>query len=329
MAIGAAPAEPLTPYPLASCTDADEFLQHLAKAYEIKSPPRPVSLPDKRDTHVLRGVPHPHFTVGYLRSSLGTQLGAAATNPYLIHLGSAGGLHVTRGSQHVVTAPSVAAVINPGDPHLAVPDPGGAAIFSVALSRSLVDQELAALLNRPLDGTVRFDLALDLGTPATTGLRRALDGLLANMELDDQVLRHPAVQLGQIRNLATCLLLSHRHSYSEALLTDQAPARPRTLRRALDFIEANLDQPMAPGDITAAAGCQARTLFLTFQEYLGESPMNYVRRRRLECARDDLLHTDDPVTDVALRWGFSHLGRFASSYRRRFGELPSQTVARR
>ena len=81
--------------------------------------------------------------------------------------------------------------------------------------------------------------------------------------------------------LATCLLLSHRPSYSEALLTGQAPARPRTLRRALDFIEANLDQPMAPGDITAAAGCQARTLFLTFQEYLGESPMNYVRRRRL------------------------------------------------
>ena len=328
MAMDARTAEPLTPYPLASCTDADEFLQHLAKVYKITSP-KLLSSTGKREIHVLRGVPHPDYTVGYVRSSLGIQLAAAATNAYLIHLGSIGGLHVTRDSHHVVTAPSVAAVINPGDAHLAVPDPDGAAIVSLSLSRSLIDQELAALLNRPVEGTVRFDLALDLDTPAATGLRRTLEALLANLELDDQVLRHPAVQLGQVRNIATCLLLSHPHSYSDALRTGQSPERPRTLRRALDFIEANLQEPLTPGDIAAAVDCQARTLFLAFQDHLDESPMNYVKRRRLECAYDDLLHTDDPVTDVALRWGFLHLGRFAGGYRQRFGELPSATMARR
>jgi transcriptional regulator GlxA family with amidase domain len=32
------------------------------------------------------------------------------------------------------------------------------------------------------------------------------------------------------------------------------------------------------------------------------------------------------VTRVASRWGFLQLGRFAASYRAKFGELPSRTL---
>jgi AraC-like DNA-binding protein len=31
------------------------------------------------------------------------------------------------------------------------------------------------------------------------------------------------------------------------------------------------------------------------------------------------------VTDVAFKWGFTHLGRFSQEYKRRYGELPSST----
>ena len=34
------------------------------------------------------------------------------------------------------------------------------------------------------------------------------------------------------------------------------------------------------------------------------------------------------VSAIASRWGFFHLGRFAQSYRARYGELPSQTLLR-
>lgn len=34
------------------------------------------------------------------------------------------------------------------------------------------------------------------------------------------------------------------------------------------------------------------------------------------------------VTDIAQQWGFSHLGSFATQYRRRFGETPSRTLKR-
>ena len=58
--------------------------------------------------------------------------------------------------------------------------------------------------------------------------------------------------------------------------------------------------------------------------------MGFLRRRRLEAARRDLASAEPgsvTVTDVALRFGFAHLGRFAGSYFETFGELPSQALA--
>jgi AraC-like DNA-binding protein len=54
--------------------------------------------------------------------------------------------------------------------------------------------------------------------------------------------------------------------------------------------------------------------------------MAYVRKIRLEHVRAELVANRDPhlqVTEVASRWGFFHLGRFAQQYRARYGESPS------
>jgi transcriptional regulator GlxA family with amidase domain len=58
--------------------------------------------------------------------------------------------------------------------------------------------------------------------------------------------------------------------------------------------------------------------------------MAYLRRVRLQKVREELLRDSaDGVTDIATRWGFEHLGRFAGAYRRRYGETPSETRRRR
>ena len=56
--------------------------------------------------------------------------------------------------------------------------------------------------------------------------------------------------------------------------------------------------------------------------------MAYLRQVRLERAREDLLLGRGPVSEIAYHWGFTNLGRFATQYRTRFSELPSETVAR-
>jgi AraC-like DNA-binding protein len=51
----------------------------------------------------------------------------------------------------------------------------------------------------------------------------------------------------------------------------------------------------------------------------------------MQAVRKELLEGPEPddVTRIAERWGFTHLGRFASNYQKIFGEKPSQTLKRR
>jgi transcriptional regulator GlxA family with amidase domain len=72
-----------------------------------------------------------------------------------------------------------------------------------------------------------------------------------------------------------------------------------------------------------------RSLQDGFRRYLDTTPINYLREVRLRAVRAELAASDPTrtnVTDVALRWGFLHAGRFSVQYRQRFGESPSATL---
>ncbi|QIG97958.1 MULTISPECIES: helix-turn-helix domain-containing protein [unclassified Bradyrhizobium] len=55
-----------------------------------------------------------------------------------------------------------------------------------------------------------------------------------------------------------------------------------------------------------------------------------MRPVRLEAIHDELSRPENllPISEVALKWGFTHMGRFAASYRSAFGQYPSDTVRR-
>jgi len=79
-------------------------------------------------------------------------------------------------------------------------------------------------------------------------------------------------------------------------------------------------------------GVSRRTLEYAVREHLGTSIQTFLSRVRLHRARSDLLRAEARglrVTDVAIRHGFTELGRFAGEYEREFGELPSTTLRRK
>ena len=116
----------------------------------------------------------------------------------------------------------------------------------------------------------------------------------------------------------------------EGLTPRERASLPESLSRALNWLNMRLDEPVALDDLAAAAGVRPRTLEAQFRLHLNIPPLGWVRRVRLARARQQLLASDESanVTGIANANGFNELGRFAAQYKRRFGELPSQTLVR-
>ncbi|WP_230279807.1 AraC family transcriptional regulator [Croceicoccus sp. Ery15] len=104
----------------------------------------------------------------------------------------------------------------------------------------------------------------------------------------------------------------------------------RLVARALDYIIANLDEPLSIAAIAREAGASHRTLYRAFHYVLDETPQSYIRKLRLNRIRYEIANDAEAlctITIIANRWGISELGRFSGWYRQLFGELPSQTRA--
>jgi AraC-like DNA-binding protein/tetratricopeptide (TPR) repeat protein len=104
--------------------------------------------------------------------------------------------------------------------------------------------------------------------------------------------------------------------------------RPWYLKNALELIESDPARPWTVGELARASGVARRTLQQSFRRCLSRSPIEHLRRVRLQLARQELLAAprDGSITQIAARCGFSHLGRFSIWYRERYGETPSTTL---
>jgi len=106
-------------------------------------------------------------------------------------------------------------------------------------------------------------------------------------------------------------------------------AQPPGLRRSVAFIHENADGDIGLAEIAAAANLTPRAVQYMFRRHLGMTPMEYLRRVRLDRAHRDLQAANpavDTVNSIAGRWGFAHAGRFSVAYRQVFGNPPSVTL---
>ncbi|MCG8586274.1 MAG: helix-turn-helix domain-containing protein [Pirellulales bacterium] len=112
----------------------------------------------------------------------------------------------------------------------------------------------------------------------------------------------------------------------------QSPSqRALAVKRAVEYVSQNRHRPILVTELCRAAQVSQRTLEYAFRDRYGISPKAYTQALRLGGVRRDL-HVADPanttVTEVALSWGFWHMGQFAADYRQHFGELPRDTFSR-
>ena len=105
-------------------------------------------------------------------------------------------------------------------------------------------------------------------------------------------------------------------------------ARPGIVNRVLKRINDDPGRAWTVAAMAEVAGVSVRRLQEGFQEYVGMSPMACLRDIRLVRTYEELVNAHDSatVTDIANRWGFSHPGRFAAAYRRKYGISPSESL---
>jgi len=202
--------------------------------------------------------------------------------------------------------------------------------LSVRLIGTALGLQLGALLGeaprRPLELAAELNLADGYGRSIGGFLRQAI----ADFERDKSILYNPVTASLFEQFISIGLLLSHPHNYSEALRCLERPILPRDVKWAIEYIDAHLESPITLAEIVAASKVPGRTLFKHFQDYRGISPMGFVRAARFKKVRELLARAEpqEQVSEIAMRMGFNHLGRFAVEYRKRFGESPSDTLRR-
>jgi AraC-like DNA-binding protein len=292
--------------------------------------------PAPADTGVLRGVRTEHLTVGLMRFGQPTLVDPGRTGAgYHVNVTLAGRIASASDAEETVSTAGDATVFAPHRTHRLTHCAEGAAQLGIRVDRDLVDAELEALLGRPVRAPLEFALEFDLTSPAGRAWRASLELLLSELDNPDGLIGHAAVRSYHERLLATGLLFAQRHSYTEALRHGAlqgggAPATPRSVRRVIDVVQGEPQEHYTLGDLARVAGVSARRLQEAFREHVGTTPMEYLRSVRLDRVHEELQTgprgVTAGVTETAYRWGFTHLGRFASAYRERFGVLPSETA---
>ncbi len=269
-----------------------------------------------------------HLSINYLDYGAEVEIDPGELSSFfLIQIPLAGGSSVTCDRTTVISTPDLASVPNPTEP-LRMTWFDDSPHLLVHVSRIVAEERLRLMLGHGLIAPLRFDLGMDLTTPRARSWRQLIDVAVADADASGLTMQE--FLRDQLEDLIlTGLLMTHRHNYSEHLLRDLRPAAPRAIREAIALFEQTPEHTPTVTELAAAAGVSIRSLQVGFKQHIGMSPTEYLRDLRLQRVRDALQASSpdqSTIADLAYAWGFNHLGRFAQLYRKRFGELPSQTL---
>jgi transcriptional regulator GlxA family with amidase domain len=106
-----------------------------------------------------------------------------------------------------------------------------------------------------------------------------------------------------------------------------SPARRRVVQNAIDLMESSPNEPVSVSSVCRSLQVSERALQRAFKDSVGVGPRAFERERRLRAVHGMILMEGDrrSITDIAMSFGFWHLGRFAAAYGNLFGCAPSET----
>jgi AraC-like DNA-binding protein len=249
-------------------------------------------------------------------------------NSYFLH-----GFPISGSAEHRNNGVVVAESLDKG----AVGEPGSLslsfgpnfALFAVFLNKKSVSDVLSGLIGTPASRNLKLSRSGYHERPEPPMIRGLVRLLIA--ELDREDCDVSPVLLTEIQQaILVAYVTGVDHNYSDMLSRPNKTISSRQVRRAEEYIESHWREPLTVEAIAIVANVSSRSLFQSFKESRGYSPMSFIKQVRLRHANRMLAKAelDTSVTKVSFECGFGNLGHFANDYKKVFGEQPSETLYR-
>ena len=193
--------------------------------------------------------------------------------------------------------------------------------FSTAAARYVDRDRVPSLLPRP-GRTAPVD-------SSAANSWRIVSGRVLAAVADEAAFASPLVR-DRLFDAMVRVLISSFEIMPGALWTDErAVPAGAGVRRAVAYLDEHVAEHVTLPEVAEAARLSVRSVQHVFRRHVGTTPLAYLRDRRLDAVRLELIASDPAdttVADVARRWGFAHLSRFSQAYHARFGEYPRVTI---
>lgn len=279
----------------------------------------------------IRAVTHGPVTVGMLSYGSPVRLETDTMDvAYEVNVPMSGRLTCRAGRDTVLASPERAVLFGPDEPTGMDGFGPGVPLVGVKLDRVAVEDRLAELTGAPspLHGAPSIDLSRGRGREWWQVLRSLVD-LFDGFDDDASLLNNELVMRPLTQSLLHGVLFAADHPRLGYLLEPGAEPLPGALRRAQEVMSDRAAEPLTVDDVARATGVSVRGLQSAFRRHLDTTPMEFLRGVRLERAHAELVGADPSTTTVAQvahRWGFTHVGRFAAHHRARYGSSPSESL---
>jgi AraC-like DNA-binding protein len=201
---------------------------------------------------------------------------------------------------------------------------------TIAIKSSELHRQIAFITEQPVRERVVFPSFFQKDSGAPKFIFAIGQALMNGLQGDAPLREAPAAVASLKDAILSMLVEGISHNYSALLSRRTASAAPRNVKRAIEFMHAHVTDALLLEEIAVAAQSSPRSLQMAFRQFRGITPMAYLRRIRLDGARNEMLNGSAQihVSDVAYRWGFAHHGIFTARYKLAFGEAPSKTLKR-
>ena len=202
-------------------------------------------------------------------------------------------------------------------------------LIGLTVDRALLEDKLAPAKLEWLERKVG-ECNVELPPETAAAIRHMLLAVCSDVGEQFDGLDDPAQESALLASTlahAVILAMAAERDGGASTIPRRADSRLKVVKRAVEFMRANLEADIGVPEICAAAFASRRTLQYCFEEFMHTTPQAYLRALRLNEARRALkARSQPPITELANTLGFSSASHFTRHYKLMFDELPSETL---